>query len=147
MVLSARAVNDLTDEIMAFLIECGGPYDKVIGGVQENIILALATGQYVLGTEHGKINYFASYWKVGPEDLEHVRQMKRPDNITEGPIMYVSECGSKGNIDELKPREQEKLQYCEVISGSHRKYPLFRCITKQSFAYSGWPLPGIQESP
>ena len=103
-ILSHDEVNRLTDAIMAFLIECGGPYGKVIGCVQENIILSLATGQYVLGTEHGEINYFASYWKIQPEDLEQIKQMKRPANITEGPIMYVSECGCQGNMAELARR-------------------------------------------
>ncbi len=108
MILPFARADRLTDEIMAFLIECGGPYGGINGGVQENILLALATGQYVLGGKDGEISYFASYWKIRPEDMTQIRQMKRPKNITAGPVMYVSECGSKSGMQALSRR----LRHC-----------------------------------
>ena len=83
----------LSDEIMAFLIDCGDTYQGKCPEVIDNILFSIATGQFI----YKKGCYFVSWWKVEPLDVEAVA--KRQPVITKiyGTAMVISECGVKGD--------------------------------------------------
>jgi hypothetical protein len=85
----------LGDRICAFLISCGGAYKELTGELQGNVFYSLGSGQYVIGITGGKIVYFASYWRVRPEDVEGVMERIKPLELSTGSVMYVSEVGNK----------------------------------------------------
>jgi hypothetical protein len=83
-------------EIQDFLISCGGPYTQVSGLMQLGIILALKTGQFVIGRDAaGNIEYYISYWRIQPEDVAGVMAGDNPPHFNIGPVIYVEECASK----------------------------------------------------
>lgn len=85
----------LGDRVCDFLLSCGGAYKKLTGELQENVFYSLGSGQYVIGITGGKIIYFASYWKVRPEDVEGVMERVKPLDLSAGTVMYISEAGNK----------------------------------------------------
>jgi len=104
----------LCDEIIAFLFSCGDTYTRLTGDLETNILWALASGQYVLKRDtDSKILYFASYWKIRPEDVEAVTERMRPYDVFQGSVMYVTECGNKAGAAGIREivkglREQAK---------------------------------------
>ena len=89
-------------EIMKFLWSCPNkgkehPYRlKHIGPIQENIIEAVATGQYVLFRDDaGNIEHFIAYWRVREGDIEDIRQGIKPIDRITGDKLYIVEHGNK----------------------------------------------------
>jgi hypothetical protein len=88
-------ILQLGDRICAFLLSCGGSYKRMTGEVQENVFYSLGSGQYVMKEESGEIVYFASYWKIQPQDVEGVMARIKPVDLSHGTVMYVTEAGNK----------------------------------------------------
>lgn len=99
MPLPFEEADRLLDEICAFLEECGGPYrGNISGELQDNILWAIASGQYVYSPDR----YFASWWRIRQEDIEGIKDTGiRPKDFTTGPILWVTELASKGCMWEV----------------------------------------------
>lgn len=89
--------NRLCDEIVEFLLDCGGVYDRTNQGIVnrliENVLFSIATGQFLYRQD----GYYLSYWKVSPEDVQDLKDRMEIENRTFGTVMYIAECGIKGN--------------------------------------------------
>jgi hypothetical protein len=116
---SCGHVRQLCSEICDFLATCGGPYQRVTATLQKSTIDALVSGQYVIKKEAGQILYFASFWRIRPEDLEEVRQLRRPANITTGPFAYIVEAGSMVGLQEMI-QELHRLNPGVTVAYWHR---------------------------
>lgn len=81
-------------KICAFLQSVGGPYKQISRLCAESIAYSLASGQYVIGYDDEKILYFSAYWRVEYDAINDLKAYKRPDNILEGPLVYIVEMGS-----------------------------------------------------
>lgn len=96
-------------EILRFLWTCPNrsgyehPYRmKHIRPVQENIIEALKTGQYIiLRDDAGQIEHFISYWRVREEDIELIHDNIKPAIRWKGDKLYICEHGNKGGRKSL----------------------------------------------
>lgn len=89
----------LMQEIIDFLMECGGVYEKYgqnnMGLLQEIILMLIATDQHIVKrAEDGKINHWLGYFKVHPEAVEGLCNNQRPSDIQTGSILYVAEHGN-----------------------------------------------------
>lgn len=94
--MTAAEALALGDRICTFLLSCGGAYRQLTGEIQHNVFFALGSRQYVMKEVDGEIVYFVSYWRVRPEDVEGVMERVKPQDLTDGTVMYVSEAGNKG---------------------------------------------------
>lgn len=90
--------NILADRICAFILSCGGIYAAgLTAELQRSVFLALGSQQYVLKEENGGIVYFASYWKISPDDVINVMARKSyPADISHGTVLYITEAVCKG---------------------------------------------------
>jgi hypothetical protein len=93
--MTFEEANKECDRICDFLRECGGVYQGAMPDVERSILLALASGQYVIGVIDGAIQYFVSYWRINPEDISTVVDRIQPIDISTGTVMYVTEIGNK----------------------------------------------------
>lgn len=92
---SFEDADALCSEIISFLLSCGGIYKHETGYLQEIILASIANGQYVLYRDgNGKISHWLCYWKISPDDIEDITQIKPVDIIT-GSVLYIVEHGSK----------------------------------------------------
>jgi hypothetical protein len=88
-------VSRLCDEIYDFLLECGGAYKDINGHTQENIIVALASRQFLIKITQEGIRYFICWYRLKPEDVEGMKERVKPVDIYTGSVMYVAEIGNK----------------------------------------------------
>ena len=116
---AAQAIK-LADRICTFLVSCGGPYTEVTGWLQRRVLDGLASGQYALKESGGEIVYFASFWRIRPEDLETVKQFEQPENITAGPVLYIVEAGSKQETAEMM-RALRRMNFDATHLAGHRR--------------------------
>lgn len=87
--------DKLCTEVIAFLLECGGIYEKETGNLQRLVLESIATGQYVLyRDEQGEIIHWLTYWKIQPDDVEDIETVK-PCNTTSGSVLFIIEHGNK----------------------------------------------------
>jgi len=98
-----KKLDQLHWEIMRFLWSTPNkgkehPYRlKHLRPIQENIVEAVATGQYVLfRDDKGDIEHFIAYWKVREEDIELIREGIKPLDRCHGDKLYIVEHGNKG---------------------------------------------------
>lgn len=85
----------LMQEIIAFLVDCGGVYKEETALLQETILMAIAMNQQIIKrNEQGKINHWLCYWKIQPKDVSDVCNNIRPIDLQNGSIMYVAEHGN-----------------------------------------------------
>jgi hypothetical protein len=96
--MSFEQADKLCDEIMDFLISCGGPYTGVHGIIQAHIMDTLRSGQYVLERNADGIRWYACWWKVFPEDLQPMMCGNVPSSTDDGPILFVLQCGNKDGL-------------------------------------------------
>lgn len=94
--MTFNQADSLFVKIVLFLEECGGPYTNMNQHMQENVIQALATGQFVIGITTKGIQYFVSYWRILPEDLEGLKEGLIPISRTTGNSIYINNFGNKG---------------------------------------------------
>lgn len=119
----------LTDEVMDFLIECGGPYQGRSHTVEANLILSITTGMYL----YKEKKYFVSYLMVTDDEIYKIKEIDPPEYIPEdivnGDYMYVTECGCKEGMREIvkELRRRGKKGVCW-----NRKY--FKNFPKQQGA-------------
>lgn len=64
---------------------------STMASVQENILEALATGQYVLLTEGGEIKAFGSWWRLDDEGLDAMRNGMKPHTRHRGEHVFITE--------------------------------------------------------
>lgn len=111
--LTFEQADKLCDEIVDFLRRSGGYYqqmDEYIGILQTNVLLCLATRQFILHrNEIGSITGFICWWYIKPEDITYIRSFKRPSDITSGDLMYVVECGIMGEKMAALVRDARKF--------------------------------------
>jgi hemolysin-activating ACP:hemolysin acyltransferase len=88
--------EQLCDKICHFLLAMGGAYHKLTGEMQENILVCLASRQFVIRIDgKGYIQYFACWFKIHPDDVEGMKERVRPYDVYTGSVMYVVEAGNK----------------------------------------------------
>lgn len=95
-ILPFEIAEKLCDRICNFLVEMGGPYKEITGRMQDNVLVCLASRQFViriLGT--GDIQYFACWFKIKPEDVEGMKERVKPYDVYTGTVMYVVEAGNR----------------------------------------------------
>lgn len=73
----------------------GGVYSQITPQIVENLAYSLVCGQYVYKQDQ----YFASYWKV--DDIDAIRALIRPENITTGKGVYIVEAACKRGMKEM----------------------------------------------
>lgn len=98
-----KQLDKLMWEVLKFLWTCPNKGRehlyrfKHIGMIQEQVIEALGTGQYIiLRDEHGSIKSFISYWRVQLEDIDLIQQGIKPAVRWSGNVFYVCDHGNKG---------------------------------------------------
>ena len=62
-----------------------------LANVQENVIEAIATGQYVTIYEAGELKAFGSWWRLDKEGLEAALDGMKPHTRTEGENVFITE--------------------------------------------------------
>ena len=62
-----------------------------LGIVQENILEALATGQFVTIYENNELKAFASWWRLDNQSLEAALEGMKPSIRTEGENVFITE--------------------------------------------------------
>lgn len=92
--------NRLARRIEAFLQERGGPYTWIGPRLEETILLAIATGQYVIGIDRQGIQYFAAFWLLDDAARDMVlaeapEDRCRPAQFTAGSHVYVAEAACR----------------------------------------------------
>lgn len=91
---------DLYMEVLTFLRKCGGPYSCIDSITARDVLWCLHAGQYYLNRDDtGDIVTFCSYWLIGPEDLEKVKDGNPPARKSGGSFFFVVDCG---NLDAAK---------------------------------------------
>lgn len=88
-----ETADRLCAEIVAFLVHCGGPYKKGQRKVIENVLIAIATGQFF----YKRGCYFVCFWKITPDEIDCVKDRMDVSDICHGSAMVVVECGVNGN--------------------------------------------------
>ena len=90
----------LCDMIVAFMVSMGGPYMDAAGWLEEEVMWALGSGQYVMKVDdRGRIRYFASLWFLNDCDLAEVMSMDRcdrekPKDRVSGNRLYIAEAAA-----------------------------------------------------
>jgi hemolysin-activating ACP:hemolysin acyltransferase len=109
----------LAQEIVTFMRSCGGVYEQFsIGAIQEVVIIALATGQYLLQRDDkGEIVQFMSYWLIHPEDVGIVEAGGRPDDIKTGEVLYIAEYSNKAGRQAITPFIKELRRRVPYMKG------------------------------
>ena len=113
-------ISLLCTRICTFLVSCGGPYTEVNGDLQRAVLDGLASGQYTIREADEGIIFFASFYRVRPEDMEAIRQFQRPDNTTLGPYLYIVEAGSKDGAAEMM-RTIRRMNFDATHMVGHRR--------------------------
>lgn len=86
---------DLGAQICDFMLRQGGAYATYTPELEFNIYYALGTGNYVLGvSSDGRIEFFACFWRIRPEDVVDVKRRVKPAELVKGSVMYVTEAAS-----------------------------------------------------
>jgi hemolysin-activating ACP:hemolysin acyltransferase len=112
--MTFQEADKLMWEILKFLWTCPSkgkvhPYRLVrIRSIQENVIEAIKTGQYILFRDSaGAIDHFLCYWRVSAEDIETTCDGIKPAVRWEGDKLYICEHGNKGGRHSLTRMIQE----------------------------------------
>lgn len=109
--------DSLCNEIMSFLLECGGIYVTVNRHLQEVILESIASGQYVLHrNESGGISHWLAYWKIQPEDAEDIETTK-PIDTRHGSVLFIIEHGNKDGRKGMTKMIQELRQRSAGMQG------------------------------
>ena len=93
--MTFKEADSLCTRICNFLHSFGGVYENITPNVEKSILQALASGNYVMKEDERGILYFASYWRVHPEDVEKIKHRQTPTDIRRGSVVYVSEAGNR----------------------------------------------------
>lgn len=91
--------DNLFEMICQGLIESGGPYKEPLSvRTQENILIALAHGNFVIKIRSWQVRWFAAFWRVAPRDIDKVRQRTAEIDRMNGTAIYVCEAMNKDGI-------------------------------------------------
>lgn len=89
------------DKIFLLIMEAyhrQGYYPTAIS--EANILEVLAYRQFVISIKNGKVEWFAGYWRIAPEDIGLVKDKIRPADVLHGECVYITEAvnltGKKG---------------------------------------------------
>lgn len=103
-----KAADRLMWEILRFLWTCPNkgkthPYRIArIRDIQENIIEAISTGQYILfRDDSGGIEHFLCYWRINETDIDSIKEGIKPAVRWRGDKLYICEHGNKGGRKSL----------------------------------------------
>lgn len=78
---------------MEVLEAFGRVYPDVDKRLMFSVLDGLTNGQYYMARDHdGRIVTFCSYWRIMPGDLQIIAEGGRPENITEGIMVFVVDC-------------------------------------------------------
>ena len=93
-------VSQLCDNILDFMKECGGPYGGDMGGIDAEVVTALAERRFVMGVDDNGITYFASLWFVTDEDLDDILTENpdhrvKPADVVTGNRVYIAEAAAR----------------------------------------------------
>lgn len=114
--MSFDEANSLLDEIIAFLLKCGGVYQQTTTRLETVVLECIASGQYIAKRdEHGTLEHVILYWLVDKEDIESIAEGVQPINRWTGNTLYVVEHGNLAGrqsltevIKELRRRAGER---------------------------------------
>ena len=113
----------LANEVIEFLLKCGGVYKYYDREMHEVIISCTATRQYIIyRDECGKIETFCGYWCTDDEGLQDVQENLMPKKLCGGNRLYVVEFASRvpANMRRIV-RDLRKLPIEGVMWRSHGK--------------------------
>lgn len=95
-ILPFHIADALCNRICAFLVEMGGAYTRLTPEVQQSVLIAMYSRQFVIRISgNGDIQYFACWWCVHPKDVDALRERVKPVDIYTGTVMYVVEAGNR----------------------------------------------------
>jgi hypothetical protein len=99
--MNFEEANALLDEVIAFLLTTGGPYQRTSVRLETIIMDCIGSGQFIIerGTA-GQITTALFYWLIHPEDMP-IDIDHEPRDHYHGLIMYVAELASTGGRKEL----------------------------------------------
>ena len=108
----------LREEIMAFMMKCGGIYAEYTQRLDMRVINSLASGQYLLyRNDRGEIEHFLCYWKIHPEDVEAVMDDIMPVDVYRGSVLFVAEHGNLAGMTSMRKAIRELRQRSKGMQG------------------------------
>lgn len=91
----------------------GGAYENGVSRkTQENIVIALATDQFVIKIRDGQVKWFAAWRRV--EDVEHTEQREYSDSPLAGDMICVTEAICTDGMMEMVRAIRKK---CKGLKG------------------------------
>lgn len=89
--------NDLLDEVIAFLMSCGGAYQGTHTRLEEVILDCIVSGQNIIKRDiTGAIQTAVFYWFVNKDEIEDVINGDTPADHYHGDTLYIADMGNKG---------------------------------------------------
>jgi hypothetical protein len=111
--MTFQEADALMGEIIAFLLDCGGVYEKETGRLQQIVLESIATGQYLIyRDEAGIISHWLCYWKIHPGDIDTIEQIK-PADTRHGSVLYVLEHGNKEGMKGMVKAMKDLRARCQ----------------------------------
>lgn len=81
----------LYDEVIRFLVGCGGSYRHLHSSTCRAVLEALRDNRCLICRDGGEICRVLVYWLVQPDDIETVKSGAMPGDCSNGPIIYLAE--------------------------------------------------------
>lgn len=114
---------DQADRLLVMISDlftvCGGVYSELNGTIEENIITALATRQFVIGIKDGQVQYFVSYWRVQQPHLPGLAERVKPPTLYRGGVMYVTEAANRAGrqgMNEIRRKLRAQAPWIDGIT-------------------------------
>jgi len=109
--MSFEEACSLCDEIMEFLLSCGGVYSSITPETEGKILDCIVTNQFCIRRDgNGSIIHALFFWKVLKQDIAIILRGERPQEIHGGDTLFVIEHGSKS--DHLRDIIKELRMIC-----------------------------------
>ena len=118
MTRKEEAILRFGNQVLDFLVDCGGPYKDGIGQwTTYSVFYCLGAKQFVIKIVDKKIKWFACYWKISKNEIEAVSERMRPADLTHGDTMYVVACGCKdrAGLAEIRKELRKKGVGCQGV--------------------------------
>jgi len=93
--MTFEEANALLDEVLAFLLSCGGPYVESTAHLETLLMFCLGSGQYVMDRDENGIRWFANWIRIGSDDMPGIRVGVYPIDMTTGENIYICDAASK----------------------------------------------------
>lgn len=120
--MTFEQADNLTERIIAFMRERGGPYtDMPQDHLQWVILSTLSANQFVIRIDREGVRYFACWLWLNDRDMDGIRPIAperrvRPSAVNTGINLYVAEVVSRGEPGDAVQMIRRIRKRCEAIS-------------------------------